>query len=91
LRFSPLHAAATCRAYGLEGQVAARAEQELQQATAEMRRARSAYVAAHRGLRVVQRLEDKARTGHASACRLAEQAQLDELASLRRDHPVSWP
>lgn len=82
--FSPQQAAATARAYSLECQEVARDEQGVMAARQAMLQARETYLHAHRELKVVQRLEDKARVNHLAACRLAEQNALDELSAGRR-------
>lgn len=83
--FSPQQATATARAYSMESQEVARAEKSVAEARQAMLGAREAYIKAHRELKVVQRLEEKARASHLAASRLFEQAALDELAvSARR-------
>lgn len=82
--FSPQQAAATVRAYSLECQEMARDEQGVMTARQAMLQTREAYIKANRELKVVQRLEDKARATHLAATRVAEQNALDELAAGRR-------
>lgn len=86
--FSPLQAAATVRAFSMECQEVARHEKLVEEARERTRRARDAYVKAHQDLKVVQRLEDKARASHLAACRALEQSALDELASAGRERVV---
>ncbi len=67
-------------------QEAERAERESAKRHAEARlageRAREEWLAARRRLQVVERLEERARHAHREAAEKAEQAMLDELASL---------
>lgn len=61
------------------GQEAARRHAE---ATTASDRAREEWLVARRRLQVVERLEERARQAHREAAEKAEQAALDELASL---------
>ena len=89
-RFSAAEAAGFFRAYRAECAREIAAEREVITARAAMTAARTAYLEAHRKLKVVHRLEDKARADHRRAMGRAEQAELDELASFRatRRKPV---
>jgi flagellar FliJ protein len=89
--FSPQQAAATARAYSMESQEVARDEKSVSDARHAMLGAREAYIKAHRELKVVQRLEEKARASHLAVCRLLEQAALDELAVSARRPAVQLP
>jgi flagellar FliJ protein len=89
--FSPQQAAATARAYSMESQEVARDEKSAADARQAMLVAREAYIKAHRELKVVQRLEEKARASHQAACRLLEQGALDELAASARRPAVQFP
>jgi len=53
------------------------------EARAAMHQSREAYLEAHREVRVVEKLEQKARTVHRLEGERAAQSELDELAGLR--------
>ena len=63
------------------------AEGRVTVAREEVRKARADYLEAHRQLKIVGRLEEKARDHHRLENNRAEQAELDELAGSRRDQP----
>jgi flagellar export protein FliJ len=58
-------------------------------ARVEMLKARAEYLEAHRELKVVARLEEKARSIHRVETLRSEQSELDELAGQRRVQPFS--
>lgn len=82
-RFSAPEAAAFYRAYRAECAKEIEAERQVITAQAAMATARTAYLEAHRKLKVVQRLEEKARASHRREVARAEQGELDEFASFR--------
>lgn len=65
------------------------AERQVVAAREEVRKARAEYLEAHRELKIVNRLEEKSRELHRLDHNCAEQAELDEIAGSRRDHPFS--
>jgi flagellar FliJ protein len=81
--FSPVEAAETFRAYRAECEEVMRAERRMIEARDAMQRRRADYFDAHRELKVVQRLEEKARANHRLESSRAEQAEIDEFAGLR--------
>jgi len=89
-RFGAAEAAAFFRAYRTERATELEAERAVIAARAEMADRRAAYLEAHRKVRVLDRLEEKARTLHRRAAERAEQAELDEMAAFRsaRRSPV---
>jgi flagellar FliJ protein len=64
------------------------AARQLAAARAEVGRRRSASIEAHRQLKVVSRLEERARAAYRLEALRAEQAELDEQASLRSSKRV---
>lgn len=82
-RFSAGETAAFYRAYRAECATEVAAEREVIAARAEMQAKRAAYLEANRKVKVIQRLEDKARADHRRESDRAEQAEFDELASHR--------
>ncbi|MBL9215146.1 MAG: flagellar FliJ family protein [Opitutaceae bacterium] len=76
-------AAAFLRAYRQECAAEGEAAREAAAAAAELAARRTAYLAAHRDLKVVRQLEDRARADHRRAVARAEQTELDELAGFR--------
>lgn len=89
-RFSAAETAAFFRAYRQECAVELGAERDAIAARNEMQTRRAAYLEANRQVKVVARLEDKARAKHRAEQARAEQAELDEFAShrtLRRRQP----
>jgi len=90
-RFSAGESAAFFRAYRAECAIELAAEREVIAARAEMQAKRAAYLEANRKVKVIQRLEEKARANHRREADRAEQAEFDELAShraLRRRHTL---
>lgn len=81
--FDAATAASFFRAYRQECTREIVAEREAIAARAAMQAARAAYLEANRKVKVISRLEDKARSTHRRAADRAEQAELDELASHR--------
>jgi flagellar FliJ protein len=81
--FSPVEAAETFRAYRAECEEVMRAERRAIEARDLMQRRRADYFDANRELKVVQRLEEKARAAHRLEAGRAEQAEIDEFAGLR--------
>ena len=82
-RFDATTAAAFYRAYRTECAAVIKAEGEMIAARAAMQASRTAYLEANRKVKVVSRLEEKARANHRREADRAEQAELDELASYR--------
>lgn len=82
--FAPVEAAATFRAYRAECDEEIQAERRVIEARETMQRRRREYFAAHRELKAVQRLEDKARAAFRLEAGRAEQAVIDEFAGLVR-------
>lgn len=76
-------AAASFRAYRAECEEEIRVERAMFEAKAVMHRKRDEYLEAHRQLKVVQRLEEKARLNHRTETLRAEQAALDDFAGYR--------
>ena len=81
--FSPSEAAAMFHAYRAECAEELREERSVSEAREMMLKRRAEYFVAHRELKVVQRLEEKARASHRAEAARAEQAELDEFAGLR--------
>ncbi len=67
----------------------AEAERRVIAARDEMNRRRDEYLDAHRGLEVVQRLEEKARYAHRREVEREEQAEADDFAGHRRIKPFT--
>lgn len=76
-------AAASFRAYRAECEEEVQAERAMIEAKAAMQQKRDEYLEANRQLKVVQRLEEKARTQHRLETNRAEQAALDDFAGCR--------
>jgi flagellar FliJ protein len=81
--FSATETAAFFRAYRAECATEITTEREAIAARAAMETSRAAYLEANRKVKVVARLEDKARARHRLDTERAAQAELDELASFR--------
>lgn len=81
--FAALEAAAMFRAYRAECGEELREERQVIEARELMTRRRQEYFDAHRELKVVNRLEEKARAAHRTEANRTEQAALDEFAGLR--------
>lgn len=82
-------AATLLAAYRCECAAELDSERRVISARAEMERCRANYIAAHRRLRGVQRLEEKARGVHRVETLRAEQAEFDDFAGRRLAAPVS--
>lgn len=82
-RFSAGETAAFFRAYRAECATELAVEREVIAARAEMQHKRAEYLEANRKVKVVQRLEDKARATHRQEVARAEQAEFDDLAGHR--------
>lgn len=82
-RFFAADAAALLRVYRSECQAVIEVEVEVIQARDVMETRRQEYIEANRRLKIVQRLEEKARTKHNLAALRAGQEELDELAGFR--------
>lgn len=79
-RFLAADAASLFRVYRGECQAEMDAERESISAREVMNRRRQEYLEANRHLKVVQKLEEKARTNHRAEAQRAEQSALDEFA-----------
>jgi flagellar FliJ protein len=80
------------RAYRQECSLEMGAERDAIAARAAMQASRAAYLEAHRKVRIVGRLEEKARARHRVEAARAEQSELDELAGHRARHqPIFAP
>ncbi len=82
-RFLAAEAAALLRVYRGECQAVMDAEREVIEAREEMNKRRTEYIEANRRLKVVTKLEEKAREKHRLAVLRAGQEELDELAGFR--------
>jgi flagellar FliJ protein len=82
-RFLAADAAALLRVYRGECQAVIEAEREVIEARDAMQTRRSEYIEANRRLKIVHRLEEKARDRHRLAVLRAGQEELDELAGFR--------
>ncbi len=82
-RFLAADAASLLRVYRGECQAVITAEREVIEARAAMQARRQEYIEANRRLKIVQRLEEKARAKHQLAVLRAGQEELDELAGFR--------
>ena len=83
-RFSAAAAAGSLAVLRRECAAEAEAERAVVLARAEMQARRTDYLAAHRQLEVVKRLEEKARGSHRLAVNRAEQAEFDDYSGRRR-------
>jgi flagellar FliJ protein len=81
--FLAADAAASFRAYRAECEEEVQVERAMFAAKAEMQKKRDEYLEANRQLKVVQRLEEKARAHHRTEMNRAEQAALDDFAGYR--------
>lgn len=79
-RFAAADAAALFRVYRAECHVELETEREVIAAREAMNQRRAEYLEANRQLKVVHRLEDKARTRHRTELNRLEQHELDEFA-----------
>ncbi|HEY8995987.1 MAG TPA: flagellar export protein FliJ [Lacunisphaera sp.] len=82
-QFLAADAAALLRVYRGECQAVIEVEVEVIQAREAMQTRRQEYIEANRRLKIVQRLEEKARAKHNLAAQRASQDELDELAGFR--------
>lgn len=78
------------RAYRNECEEEMRQQRLLIEARDLMNRRRAEYLEANRRLRVVERLEEQARTRHRTEVLAAEQAESDELAAGRAGRAGRW-
>ncbi len=76
-------AASLFRAYRAECEEEVQAERSVIEARAAMQQRRMEYLEANRQLKVVQRLEEKARVTHRAEVNRTEQSVLDEFAGYR--------
>lgn len=81
--FVAADAAAAYRAYRAECEEELQVERAMFEAKAAMQKKRDEYLEANRQLKVVQRLEEKARANHRAETNRAEQAALDDFAGYR--------
>jgi len=81
--FAPAEAAAQFRAYRAECEEEVQAERRAIAARDAMQQRRADYLAAGRELKVVEKLEERARHRHRAAHLRDEQAALDEYAGYR--------
>jgi len=88
-RFIAADAAALLRVYRNECQAVLALELEVAEAREKMQLKRNAYIDANRRLKIVQRLEEKARANHSFAVQRASQEELDELAGFRAFRQLS--
>lgn len=82
-QFLAAEAAALLRVYRGECQAVMEAEREVIEAREEMSKRRAEYIEANRRLKIVTKLEEKAREKHRLAVLRAGQEELDELAGFR--------
>lgn len=82
-RFLATDAAALYRVYRAECHAEMEAEREVIEARDAMAKRRNEYLEANRQLKVVHRLEEKARDTHRLETQRAEQGELDEFAGFR--------
>lgn len=81
--FLAAEAASLFRSYRAECEEQVQVERQVIEARDAMNRRRQEYLDANRQLKVVQRLEEKARTRHRVEANLAEQKALDDFAGYR--------
>jgi flagellar FliJ protein len=79
-RFLAADAAALFRVYRAECHAELETEREVIEARDTMQKRRHDYIEANRQLKVVERLEEKARAAHRASNARAEQNELDEFA-----------
>ena len=82
-RYFAADAAGLFRVYRAESHSELEAERAVIEARALMNQRRAEYLEADRRLKIVQRLEEKARTRHRAETLRAEQAEHDEFAGFR--------
>jgi flagellar FliJ protein len=81
--FLAAEAAALFRAYRAECDEQLKVEREVIEARDHMEKRRAEYLDASRQLKVVNKLEDKARTLHRAAAMVEDQAAMDDFAGFR--------
>lgn len=86
--FLAAEAASLFRAYRAECEEEVQAERRVIEARDTMNHRREEYLQANRQLKVVQRLEEKARTRHRVEVNRTEQAELDDFAGFRSSRRV---
>ncbi|HEY4300129.1 MAG TPA: flagellar FliJ family protein [Candidatus Didemnitutus sp.] len=82
-RFLAADAASLFRVYRAECQAEITAERQMIEARDAMHRRRQEYIEANRQLKIVQRLEEKARQLHRAEYLRSEQNELDEFAGFK--------
>ena len=82
--FRPAEAALLLADYRRECAAESESERLVMVARTEAQKARLEYLEAHRQLKIVNRLEEKARLEHRQENNRVEQAEMDELAGQRR-------
>lgn len=82
-------AATLFRAYRAECDEEMRVERRSIEAQAHMQKCREAYLEANRQLKIVEKLEEKARLRHRAVAAHEEQAALDDFAGYRATHRVA--
>jgi flagellar FliJ protein len=83
IRFKPAEEAAFLQAYRCECAAVMESERQAIAAQAEVRKRRDACIEANRQVKVVARLEEKARASYRLAMLGDEQKQIDEIAGFR--------
>lgn len=86
--FLAAEAASLFRAYRAECEEEVQVERRVIEARDAMNHRREEYLQANRQLKVVQRLEEKARTHHRVEANRSEQAELDDFAGFRASRRV---
>jgi len=90
-RYLAADAAGFLRVYRTECQAEAAAERAVTEARAQMTQRRAEYLEADRRLKIVQRLEEKARARHRHDVLRGEQAEHDEFAGFRSAQRAATP
>lgn len=88
--FSAATAAEALHAYRAETVQEKQAEHAVETAKVALEERRAEYIAAHRQLEVVRRLEEKARAAHRAENARAEQSEFDDFASRRAMRPSTF-
>lgn len=83
-QFSPAESAAFFQHYRQESAAVIVAEKQVFTAAEAMRAARATYLEATRAVKIIEKLEEKARLAHRLETERVLQNELDEFASLRR-------
>jgi flagellar FliJ protein len=86
--FVAADAASLFKAYRMECQAAMEAEHVVIEAREVMHKRRSEYIEANRQLKVVERLEERARLRHRAEATRADQKELDEFAGYRASRRI---